>query len=996
MQIKMFEPLVRLAKVLIAPAETISGNEPREQSRVLAIVNLSIIVTGSVAAGIEYFAFPQFLNALYVVIAGSGGLAISYLVNRSGYYVVAAWVTVSVGVAVSFAFMFIHPVSATGVSMLVITTIGAGILLSSRHTYIVVGSAIVVLALLIGLTPLKAQLVSYATSIWIVLAGGFLVLIGLHNRDRIAANAQRELRQSETDLSTILQNLQDTYYRTDPRGKIIHISGSITELLGYQPEELIGEPIVSLNADAGGQETFLTELESSDGKIGNYEVRLKHKNGEIVWASLNSQYVRDDDDRLVAIEGTMRDVSEKRVAEGLRSRFGRLLDQSHHEIYVFDSRSLLFTQVNYGALNNLGYSIEEIQQKTPYDIKPEYSKETFIEFLQPLYRGEQDALIFETVHRRKDRTDYNVEIRLQLYTNEQPPVFIAMAQDITERRQAESRARTLSMALQQAADTVIVTDTMGIIEYVNPAFEETTGYSREEVTGKTPAIVRSGKHDRDFYRNMWEIISSGEVYRDVFINRRKDGDIYYEEMTVTPIKDTSGKIVNYISTGKDISERIESQERLHYLAHHDVLTDLPNRMLFLERLSHALTHAQRSDKTCAVLFLDLDRFKKINDTMGHDIGDRLLQTVGERLKNVVRDGDTIARLGGDEFTVLLEGITSPEDVGSISRKILKELSRPFSINHQQLYTSTSIGISLFPTDGTDANTLLKNADAAMYRAKDYGRNNYQFYSADLGAKALEHFTLEAGLRNALKREEFVLYFQPQLEIQSGDFVGVEALIRWNHPELGLVSPAEFIPLLEDTGLIVPAGKWILETACKQVKAWQDAGIEVGRLAVNISSRQLEDPNFVLTVEGVLKEIGFDPAKLELEITESLLMSHAVQTVQAIRMLNSKGVRLAIDDFGTGYSSLSYLKRFPIDTLKIDQSFVRDITTDMEDAAIVKAILAMSHSLGIEVVAEGVETREQESFLQAHGCDFVQGYLYARPAPSVEIEALFSGDQQATV
>ena len=603
--------------------------------------------------------------------------------------------------------------------------------------------------------------------------------------------------------------------------------------------------------------------------------------------------------------------------------------------------------------------------------------------------------IFETIHRRKDGTDYIVEIRLQLYANEQPPVFIAMVQDITERRREESRTRTLSMALQQAADTVIVTDAAGVIEYVNPAFENTTGYSREEVTGKTPAIVRSGKHDHDFYSNMWEIISSGKVYRDVFINRRKHGDIYYEEMTVTPIKDAGGKIVNYISTGKDISERIESQERLHYLAHHDVLTDLPNRLLFLERLSHALTHAQRSNKTCAMLFLDLDRFKKINDTMGHDIGDRLLQTVGERLKIVVRDGDTIARLGGDEFTVLLEGITSPEDVGNISRKILKELSRPFPIDHHQLYTSASIGISLFPTDGTDANTLLKNADAAMYRAKDHGRNNYKFYSADLGAKALERFTLETGLRNALEREEFILHFQPQLETQSGNLVGVEALIRWNHPDLGLVPPAEFIPMLEDTGLIVPTGEWVLETACKQVVEWQDAGIEVGRLAVNISSRQLEDVNFLLMVEGVLKETGFNPEKLEFEITESLLMRHAAQTLQTICLLSDIGIRLAIDDFGTGYSSLSYLKRFPINTLKIDQSFVRDITTDTEDAAIVKAILAMSHSLNIEVVAEGVETREQESFLQAFGCDFVQGYLYARLALPGEIALLFGGGQQIT-
>lgn len=995
----MFEPLKRLVKALITPAEAITDDEQKEKSRLLAIINLSIILTGAFLVGLQYPAFPQFLNALYVAIAAAAALTISFLINRSGNYTIAAWITVAVGVVAGFIFMSIDPLGTLGVSLLVITIVGAGILLSSRHSYILTGVIAIGLTTLISLTAPKAQLVSYITSVWIVFAAGFLVLIGMGNRDRTVAKFQRAPRQSVKDLSTIpqnQQNLQETYYRTDTEGKIVHISESINDLLGYKPEDLIGELFTKSYANMEDMGTFLAQLKFSGGIVTNHDIALKHKNGKTVWVSTNSQYVRNKSGRFVGIEGTMHNVSEKRVAEDLRLRFGRMLDQSHQEIYEFDATTLKFTQVNYGALKNLGYSIEEMLQKSPYDIKPAFSKEQFIEFLQPLYRGDKDELIFETVHRRKDDTDYIVEIRLQLYANERHPVFIAMVQDIAERRQVESRTRTLSMALQQAADSVIVTDAAGIIEYVNPAFEDTTGYSQEEVTGKTPAIVRSGKHDRDFYSEMWATITSGKVYRDVFINRRKNGEIYYEEKTITPIKGASGKIVNYVSTGKDISERIESQERLHYLAHHDVLTDLPNRLLFLERLSHALTSSQRSDKTCAVLFLDLDRFKNINDTLGHDVGDRLLQAVGERLKSVVRDGDTTARLGGDEFTVLLEGITSPEDVGNISRKILNKLSRQFSIDDQKLYTSTSIGISLFPTDGTDANTLLKNADAAMYRAKDHGRNNYQFYSADLGAKALEHFRLEADLHNALEREEFVLYFQPQVDIQSGNIIGVEALIRWNHPDLGLVSPAEFISLLEDTGLIVPVGKWVLETACKQVKDWQDAGIEVGRLAVNISSRQLEDANFVLTVESALKETGLNPTKLELEITESLLMRHAKQIAQTIRMLSSKGIRWAIDDFGAGYSSLSYLKRFPINTLKIDRSFVRDITTNTEDAAIVKAILAMSRSLNIEVVAEGVENREQESFLRTCGCNIVQGHLYAKPAPPSDIEALLSSGQQGTV
>lgn len=988
----MLEFLRRMVRVPAAPAGAAVGAGQKEKSRLLTIINLLIFVTGVFATSL---AFPQFLSSLYVVIAASCALVASSLTNRSGSYTIAVCITAAVGVVTGFTFMFIHPDNAAGVGLLVITVIGAGILLPSRHAYILTGVIAIGLIALIYLVSPQTRLISYGTSVWIVLITG-LVLAGLNHRDRIAVDNWRVLPQSKSDLSAILQNLQDTYYRTDLEGRVVLFSEAINDLLGYKPKELIGELFIELYAGIEAQDAFLADLKSGDGVVTNHEVALKHKNGKTVWVSTNSQYVRNNTGRLVGIEGTIHNVSEIRAAEDLRSRFGKMLDQSHHEIYVFDAQSLKFTQVNYGALQNLGYSIEEMLQKTPVDIKPAYSKKQFVEFLQPLYRGEKDGIIFEAVHRRKDDTDYNVEIRLQLYADEQAPVFIAMVQDITERRRVEFRTRTLSMALQQAADVVVVTDAEGIIEYVNPAFEDATGFSREEVSGKTPSMVRSGKHDHKFYSDLWKTITRGKVYRNVFINRRKNGEIYYEEKTITPVKDASGKIVNYISTGRDITERIESQERLHYLAHHDVLTDLPNRLLFLERLSHALTRAQRSKNTCAVLFLDLDRFKKINDTLGHDAGDHLLQAVAERLKNVVRDGDTIARIGGDEFIVLLEDIKAPEDVGSISRKILHKISRPFSINHQKLYTSTSIGISLFPADGTDAHTLLKNADAAMYRAKDRGRNNYQFYSADLGAKALKYFALENDLHNALEREEFVLYFQPQMDLKNGNITGVEALIRWNHPESGLVSPAEFIPLLEDTGLIVPVGEWVLTAACEQVKEWQNAGIDIKRLAVNISSRQIEDRQFLQTVESVLKNTKMDPKMLEFEITESLLMSHAEQTLQTIRELSDMGIRLAIDDFGTGYSSLSYLKRFPIDTLKIDQSFVHDITTDTEDAAIIKAILAMSRSLNIDVVAEGVETREQEAFLKAHGCDYVQGYLYARPAPSDVIELLLRSRQPLTI
>ncbi len=565
--------------------------------------------------------------------------------------------------------------------------------------------------------------------------------------------------------------------------------------------------------------------------------------------------------------------------------------------------------------------------------------------------------------------------------------------DITERKQADAQMTKLSSALEQTADSVVITDNNGIIEYVNPAFEETTGFTRSEALGRKTNIVKSGKHDLAFYKQLWETILKGEVFRDVLINRKKDGSLYYEEESITPLKDSQGNITHFISTGKDITERMQTQERLHYLAHHDVLTELPNRVLFMDRLEHALTRARWSQRLVAVLFLDMDRFKNINDTLGHDVGDRLLQAFGKRLFGCVREGDTVARLGGDEFAIVLEDIASVDDVPTTARKILQAFEQPFHDEGHELFVTGSIGISLYPDDGQDAHALLKNADTAMYRAKDAGRNNYHFYSADMSAKAFERLTLETSLRHALDRQEFLLYYQPQVGLDTSKIVGVEALLRWQHPDLGLVSPTEFISLLEDTGLIVPVGEWVLQTACDQAMVWRNAGFPPINLAVNLSSRQFNTLNLTDVINRVLENSGFDPARLELEITESVIMENAQETIDTLGALGKMGIRFAIDDFGTGYSSLSYLKRFPINTLKIDHSFVRDISSDPDDAAIVTTIVAMAHNLNLMVVAEGVETKDEFAFLRACGCDYMQGYLFSKPVPASAFTVLLEKEQR---
>jgi len=575
--------------------------------------------------------------------------------------------------------------------------------------------------------------------------------------------------------------------------------------------------------------------------------------------------------------------------------------------------------------------------------------------------------------------------------NEQGQVsaVIAVANDITTMTQIESQMRIISTALEQTTDVIMVTDVAGTIEYVNPSFEAITGYSQAEALGKNPRIINSGKQEQDFYEKMWATLLKGENFSDVFINARKDGSIYYEEKTITPVRTDSKEITHFISTGKDISERMRTQERLHYMAHHDALTKLPNRTLFLDRLHQAMARAHWHNRLIAVIFMDLDQFKEINDNFGHDCGDQLLIQLTQRLSSSLRSGDTIARFGGDEFSILLDDIASEQDVSVLAKKILDTLATPFKIHGHELLVTASIGVSIFPSDGSDSETLLRNADVAMYRAKHLGRNNYQFYSNEMSARAFERLSLENSLRHALKRQEFFLLYQPQVDSRSGDIISVEALLRWQHPELGVVSPNDFVPLLEETGLIVSVGDWALKTACKQAVQWHQSGFESLRMCVNLSSRQFNNPDFIQSFHRIIRDTEIKPELLELELTESMLMRNASKTISALNTLSHHGIQIAIDDFGTGYSSLNYLRRFPISTLKIDRSFVRDVIEDADDAAIASAIIVMAQSLNLNVVAEGVETKEQLNFLSERQCYEIQGNYFSAAIPASEIATLLS-------
>jgi diguanylate cyclase (GGDEF)-like protein/PAS domain S-box-containing protein len=573
------------------------------------------------------------------------------------------------------------------------------------------------------------------------------------------------------------------------------------------------------------------------------------------------------------------------------------------------------------------------------------------------------------------------EFNLNKVDVEGEQMIVGVARDVTEKRQEQTLALKLARAIEQTADVVTVTDRHGVIEYVNSAYERTTGFTRQEVHGEKPSILKSGLHGPEFYKNLWGTILRGEVFHEIFINRRKDGTLYHEEKTIAPLKDTYGRITHFIATGRDITERIQHQERLHHLAHFDALTGLANRALFMDRLTQALARARWHRRVVGVLFLDLDRFKVINDSLGHDVGDRLLQTVAGRLQLCVREGDTVARLGGDELAIILEDVAQAKDMTSVTNKILSAFTKPFEVDGRELFVNISIGVSLHPNDGEDAKTLLKNADIAMYRAKEQGGNDFHFFSAQMESQSIDRLMLENGLRRALEHGEFLLHYQPQVDLRTGEVIGVESLVRWRHPELGLVPPMDFIPLAEETGLIVPLSEWILREACTQNKALQDSGFPPLRMAVNLSGRNFRQPDLAGMVTRILEETRLDPRFLALEITESILVQQTDTTSTTLRQLRDMGAHIVIDDFGIGYSSLSYLKRMPIDVLKIDRSFVRDITTDPDDAAIAMAITTMAHSLDLKVVAEGVETEEQLAFLRAHECDAMQGYYFSKPVPA---------------
>ncbi|HEX6085102.1 MAG TPA: PAS domain S-box protein [Thermoanaerobaculia bacterium] len=728
-------------------------------------------------------------------------------------------------------------------------------------------------------------------------------------------------------------------------------------------------------------------LRGIEPRRGPVHFRHKTKDGTVIDVEITS-FEFDSGGRrsrlVIAqdITARMRAEDELRQSE---ERYRELFENANDVVYTHDLDGIV-TSMNLAGERVSGYSRDEIIGHHIHDLLVPEDRGRAGDAMEKKLRGETAATFYEVTMRSKDGRRIPLELSTRLIMRDGKPAGVqGVGRDVSDRKDSEARYRLL---FERNLAGVYRSTSDGEILDCNDACARLFGYdSREDLLGANANDFYFDDSERE--RIVQLLREQKQVSNLELRLRRRDGTTVWvlENVTLRDEDVMEGTII-------DITDRKRAQEQVEYQAYHDSLTALPNRLLFRDRITVALAHAKRAGRLSAVMFLDLDQFKLVNDTLGHTVGDRLLQAIGARLVTCVRAEDTVARMGGDEFTILLAELSDRRGASLVAQKILEAVRHPVTIDEHELYVTTSIGIAVFPDEGIDAEALLKNADRAMYRAKELGRDNYQFASAAETRPAETRLTMERALHRALERDELVVYYHPMVEIATGRVVGAEALVRWQHPEQGLILPEDFIPLAEETQLIVPIGAWVLRTACRQMKAWHDAGHGGLRVAVNLSPRQFEDRALVATVEGVLAETGFRPQFLDLEITESTAMQNAELTLAILNRLKEMGIRISIDDFGTGYSSLSYLKRFPIDTVKIDQDFVRDLTTD--DAAIISAVISMARALNLRVIAEGVETEEQLDFLRREQCAEMQGYLYSQPLPAAEFEQALEAMQRVPI
>jgi diguanylate cyclase (GGDEF)-like protein/PAS domain S-box-containing protein len=812
-------------------------------------------------------------------------------------------------------------------------------------------------------------------------------------RERVAAKLSESLERFQ-QLTTLSS---DWYWEQDEELRFTHIAGRAVDEHRVRADKMIGHTrweVEANHSDEGARKAH-DEAVSARGPFRDLVLGSHTMDAGSVVAVSGAPWF-DRAGQFRGYRGIARDITLQQRAEREISETKRFLDALIAAIptpVLVKDEQHRYIGVNASFCEFFRKSSEQILGKTDFDFFAHEDAAFYQQTDDEALNGHA-PVAYERPYTIGDDVRWMLVRKSALTRPDGSRVVVLVLIDVTERRAAEAALRESETRFRDfsaaAGEYVWEADLEGHFTYVSSRVQSVWGYSDHELTGRTPAeLMPPGEAERvrEWLRHNMRPDGSFNDLEHTIVDRH--GETRWVLINAVGMVDATGKRIGQRGTGRDITDRKSAEARISYLATRDPLTELPNRVLFNDRLEQGIVAARRTGQSLALLFIDLDRFKNINDSLGHQVGDLLLREVADRMQGCIRKGDTLSRLGGDEFVVTLEGLQQAEDAAQVAAKIIKTLSRPCEIAGHTLNTSCSIGISIYPLDADDDRALMKNADTAMYHAKERGRNNYQFFSPEMNVRAVERHTLETALRAALDRQEFALYYQPLVDMRSGKIVGVEALLRWQHPQRGVLSPATFMAVAEESGLIEPIGQWVLRTACQRAKAWLDSGYPALKVAVNISARELIRPReFARGISRILSSTGLDPGCLELEMTESLLIQNAEENIAVLRKLGDEGVRIAVDDFGKGYSSLSYLRQLPIDALKIDRSFVRDIERDSEDVAIIRAIVAMAHSLGLQVTAEGVETRGQLDALARLGCDEYQGYLFSRPLPAVEIAARF--------